>query len=148
MPCCALACASSAFPRCLFRIHPRRVRKRRSSTATLRRGSSASRRACSCTGTPPSSRRDGARPSHCGDYDGDCPSMTVSLSYGFRSFHLQFHDSQIISPCLDSLLVGEMGVVSDDLAVVDQRGCRDNGIGEFQTAINPHGNSLLHQCGI
>ena len=54
-------------------------------------------------------------------------------------------DSQIICPCLDSLLVGEMGVVRDDLAVVDQCSRRDDGIGEFQAAINPHGNRLLDQ---
>ena len=49
---------------------------------------------------------------------------------------------------MDSLLVGEMGVVRDDLAVVDQRGRRDDGIRKFQAAINTHGNSLLHQCVI
>ena len=60
-----------------------------------------------------------SRPTIAATTTGIAPSMTVSLFYGFRSFHLQFHDSQIISPCLDSLLVGEMGVVRDNLAAVD-----------------------------
>ena len=62
---------------------------------------------------------------------GIAPPMTVSLSCGFRSFHYSFHDSQIISPCPDSPLVGEMGIVRDDFAVIDERGCRDDGIGKF-----------------
>ena len=52
---------------------------------------------------------------------GRCPPIYRLMTCS-RSFHSQFHDSQIICPCLDSLLVGEMGVVRDDLAVVDKRG--------------------------
>ena len=30
---------------------------------------------------------------------GDAPPMTASLSYGFRSFHLQYHDLDVLAIC-------------------------------------------------
>ena len=45
------------------------------------------------------------------------PPLSFTV-YGIVPFICSFHDSQVIRPCLDSLLVGEMGIVRDDFAVV------------------------------